>query len=212
MSTFGRSSRPVRAKPRASRYHHGNLKEDLVNKVVRLVERSGSIDFTVRELAQACGVSIAAVYRHYSSKNDLLVEVARLGFSMLHRAFAQAGQPPQPGDPPDRLGRIGRAYVQFAVEYEGYFRVMFSRTLTGLHEFARIAEIRDATFLTLVASLAEAQGKDPSLVSVKSGESNPNVLRSWAVVHGLSYLWLDRNLHMSREQFESMLRDLFSPR
>ena len=110
------------------------------------------------------------------------------------------------------LGRIGRAYVQFAVEYEGYFRVMFSRTLTGLHEFARIAEIRDATFLTLVASLAEAQGKDPSLVSVKSGESNPNVLRSWAVVHGLSYLWLDRNLHMSREQFESMLRDLFSHR
>jgi AcrR family transcriptional regulator len=177
-----------------------------------LVERSGAIDFTVRDLAQACGVSIAAVYRHFSSKNELFVEVASIGFSMLQRAFEQASQPPQPGEPPDRMGRIGRAYVQFAIDHEGYFRVMFSRTLTGMHEFARISQVRDATFLALVSSLAEVQGKDPSAVSVKSGESNPKVLRNWAVVHGLSFLWLDRNLNMSREQFESMLLDLFANR
>ncbi|HEY5892523.1 MAG TPA: helix-turn-helix domain-containing protein, partial [Chthoniobacterales bacterium] len=71
-----RSSDPETPSP----YHHGNLKESLVQTAIRMIEERREAAFTIRELAAAVGVSHAAAYRHFHSKRELLAEIACEGF------------------------------------------------------------------------------------------------------------------------------------
>lgn len=196
----------VRSKPRrAAAYHHGSLAAELIVQAVVLVEKHGSVEFNLRDLSKACGVSIAAVYRHYASKNALMVAIAVEGFTLLHQALAQAALPPEEGE---ALGRIGRAYIEFAMAHEGYFRVMFNRALAELPEFKPTAPLRDQTLMTLVQALAATQGGAPA-VSSRAACQDPAVLLHWGMVHGLSNLWLDRNLELSASEFRKRLDALF---
>src|SRR5687767_8172023 len=96
-----------RAMPRARAYHHGNLKEALLEAAVALVAERGTAGFTLREVARRAGVSHNAPYRHYKDREALLAEVARQGFEelggALAKALAAAG-----ADPIDRFRAIGR--------------------------------------------------------------------------------------------------------
>lgn len=61
-------------------YHHGNLREALVNAVLGLIAKHGPNGFSFADAARAAGVSPAAPYRHFKDRDDLLAEVARQGF------------------------------------------------------------------------------------------------------------------------------------
>ena len=63
-----------------SSYHHGNLRQALVEATVRLIEENGPQGFTLAEAARLAGVSAAAPYRHFTGRDELLEEVARQGF------------------------------------------------------------------------------------------------------------------------------------
>lgn len=182
-------------------YHHGNLKEELVIKALALVEKSGDVHFTLRDLAKACGVSVTAVYRHFPSKDDLLVDIAFGGFSKLKDVLEQ---PRFNSKSLTGLADIGRAYVDFAIENEGLFRIMFDRALTGLPEFRRAKPRRDEAFMVLVNVMMGG-----SHISFKDGCRNPEILSQWSLVHGLSTLWLDRNLDLTKSDFIKLLSKIF---
>ena len=65
-------------------YHHGNLKQALVDAALRLIESNGPTGFTLSEAAKNAGVTPAAVYRHFEGREDLIAECARQG----HEIFA----------------------------------------------------------------------------------------------------------------------------
>ena len=77
-------------------YHHGNLRQALVEATVQLIEDKGPQAFTLAEAARLAGVSAAAPYRHFAGRDELLEEVARQGFEefadLLERAFNE-GRP-----------------------------------------------------------------------------------------------------------------------
>ena len=76
-------------------YHHGNLREALVNATLELIESRGPLGFTLSEAARLAGVSPAAPYRHFSGRDELIAEVARQGFEifadLLEFAHAKGG-------------------------------------------------------------------------------------------------------------------------
>lgn len=78
------------AEPRKS-YHHGNLREALVEATLSLIEAKGPFGFTLAEAARVAGVSAAAPYRHFKGREDLIEEAARQGFLLfadqLERAY-----------------------------------------------------------------------------------------------------------------------------
>ena len=66
--------------PERKGYHHGNLKQALVEATLSLIEEKGPTGFTLAEAARLAGVSAAAPYRHFKGREDLIAEVARQGY------------------------------------------------------------------------------------------------------------------------------------
>lgn len=107
-----------------SSYHHGNLRQALVEATVRLVEDSGPQGFTLAEAARLAGVSAAAPYRHFAGREELLEEVARQGFDEFADRLAAAFDEGRPR-PLTAFLRMGQEYLAFAAERRGFYIAMF---------------------------------------------------------------------------------------
>lgn len=105
-------------------YHHGNLKQALVDATIGLIEEKGPLAFTLSEAARLAGVSPAAPYRHFTGREELLAEVACQGFAEFSDRLEAAFN----GGLPTALSallRIGTAYLHFATERPGLYIAMF---------------------------------------------------------------------------------------
>lgn len=176
-------------------YHHGDLKTELIQATLKAIENRGQVEFNLREIAKACGVSVAAVYRHFASKNQLLIELAGLGFEALAQTY-RAIMTQTDTAKPERLQALGMAYVIFAIENEGLFRIMFCRELCKLPEFEQIAGLAEQSLTSLQQALTDKKAADHCPTDL----STP-VLAAWARVHGLAFLWLDQNTGLNKTQF-----------
>jgi AcrR family transcriptional regulator len=105
-------------------YHHGNLKEALIDAARRFIAERGLGGFTLADAAKLVGVSPAALYRHFSGRDALVAEVAGRGFDHLAERLARALR--GPGTPLERFTRMGEAYLAFAEEEPGFYTAMFS--------------------------------------------------------------------------------------
>lgn len=105
-------------------YHHGNLKQALVDAALRLIETKGPTGFTLSEAAKTAGVTPAAVYRHFEGREDLIEECARQG----HEIFAEVISGAFNEGKPTALKAFeatGRAYLAFARRHPGHYMAMF---------------------------------------------------------------------------------------
>jgi AcrR family transcriptional regulator len=170
------------------RYHHGDLRRTLIDAALRIVEKAGPGALSLRELARRAGVSHAAPYRHFASREALLGALAIEGFRGLG-AEMQAGAGDE-RDPLRRFRALGLAYVRYAVAHPGHFKVMFS---SDLHDAGETPELRAAgepTLQALIECLAEAQAAG----LVRAGDPTALAVPAWSMVHGVSMLLVDRQL------------------
>lgn len=105
-------------------YHHGNLRQALVEATAELIEQAGPQAFTLTEAARRAGVSPAAPYRHFKGRDDLLEEVARQGFIDFAERLETSFDDGRP-KPMDAFLRMGQTYLDFARERPGYYMAMF---------------------------------------------------------------------------------------
>ena len=105
-------------------YHHGNLRQALVDAALDLITRQGPTGFTLSEAAKQAGVTPAAVYRHFEGREELIAEAARQGYEI----FADVMQYAYDKGQPSALAAFestGRAYLAFARQYPGHYIAMF---------------------------------------------------------------------------------------
>ena len=105
-------------------YHHGNLRQALVDAALELIRVKGPTGFTLSEAAKTAGVTPAAVYRHFQGREDLIAEGARQGYEIftdLMQFAYQSGQPSALA----AFEATGRAYLAFAKKYPGHYIAMF---------------------------------------------------------------------------------------
>ncbi len=105
-------------------YHHGNLREALVEAALKLIEAKGQTGFTVSEAAKQAGVTPAAVYRHFAGREQLIAEAARQGYEVFADLMEYAYQSGQPSALAS-FEATGRAYLAFAKRYPGHYVAMF---------------------------------------------------------------------------------------
>lgn len=122
------------------RYHHGDLPAALADAALELVSEKGVHGFSVSEVARRVGVSSAAPYRHYESREHLLAAVALRGYQQVATTFAAAFTAAGP-KPADQLAACAGAYVRFAAEQPAMFEVLFA---AGLDK-AEHPELREAS-------------------------------------------------------------------
>ncbi|MBM4782884.1 MAG: TetR/AcrR family transcriptional regulator [Archangiaceae bacterium] len=190
----------VRLKKEGGRYHHGNLKDALVLAAERSIAKSGSTDLPLRDVAKLAGVSHAAAYRHFVSKTALLAEVAVRGFASLKEKLLAAVEVAKAPDA--RLIELGVAYVTFALESSGSFRVMFDSALKPFTQFPGLAEAAAeslAVFQRVVKEAADAG-------ALRSDDLNGSVTSAWALIHGHAVLLLDDHLALGVEDAATSAR------
>ena len=110
-------------------YHHGNLRQALIDAALPLIEERGPQGFTLSEAAKQAGVTPAAVYRHFEGREDLIAEAARQGFEI----FADLMQHAYDNGQPSALAAFaatGRAYLAFARKFPGHYIAMFESGLS----------------------------------------------------------------------------------
>ncbi|MFZ1964886.1 MAG: TetR/AcrR family transcriptional regulator [Roseiarcus sp.] len=194
---------------RKPRYHHGDLRNALVAQAVRLVEKGGPENFSLREAARLEGVSAKAAYRHFADKSDLVAAVAEYGFRLMERKLVDAiGAVSDLQGAADaaieRLRAAGRAYVEFAVEHPELLRVMFGSN--GLATLESDSSLRPAPFVLLSKTL-----DDLMRAGVLPADRRPKAeLKAWTVVHGFASLVVQaggaiQRMETSADALESIL-------
>lgn len=110
-------------------YHHGNLRQALVDATAGLIPETGPLAFTLTEAARRAGVSAAAPYRHFKGRDELLEEVALQGFEDFARRLERAFDGGRPR-PLTAFMRMGQAYLDFAAARPGHYMAMFEAGLS----------------------------------------------------------------------------------
>ncbi|KMW57485.1 Transcriptional regulator, TetR family [Candidatus Rhodobacter oscarellae] len=105
-------------------YHHGNLRQALVDAALELIESRGPTGFTLSEAAKQAGVTPAAVYRHFEGREDLIAEAARQGYEIFADLMEYAYDSGQPSALAS-FEATGRAYLAFARKHPGHYVAMF---------------------------------------------------------------------------------------
>jgi len=168
--------------PSRKPYHHGRLREALLEAAIPLVAEVGPAGFTLREVARRAGVSHNAPYRHFQDKDALLAAVAAQGFRELAEEMHQAAAAAQP-TPLDRLKGSGLAYVAFALRRPAHFTVMFDAPMArGRHR--ELAESSQRAFGALAGFIQDCQKAG----QLPPGFSQERTLYAWSLVHGIAKL------------------------
>ncbi len=169
---------PRREPPRP--YHHGNLREALIDAATALLATRGAQDFGLRDVARAAGVSHAAPYHHFAGHEDLLAAVAERGFSAIAAAMTAAAARPA-ATPREALLAINDAYVDFARRQPALFRLMFGPLLARGEQFPALRQSAERSFAVLMQA---AQAFDPDQGALLG-------LAGWSLAHGLASLAID---------------------
>ncbi len=167
-----------------SSYHHGNLRQALVDATIELITERGPQGFTLAEAARTAGVSAAAPYRHFKGRDELICEVARQGYILFGDLLEHAYDGGKP-TPLSAFSKVGRAYLAFAKRYPGHYIAMFESgvSLSGNSELARASE-RAMSVMTLAA--------ESLMAHLPAAQRPPAVMVShhiWAMSHGVVELF-----------------------
>lgn len=105
-------------------YHHGNLRQALIEAALELIPETGPKGFTLSEAAKRADVTPAAVYRHFAGRDDLIAEIARQGFEIFLALMEFAYDEGRPSALA-AFEATGRAYIAFARKHPGHYMAMF---------------------------------------------------------------------------------------
>ncbi len=181
-----------------SGYHHGNLRQTLLEQGLVLLEQGPDSDFSLRQLARQVGVSPNATYRHFANKEALIQAMATEGVRRLEveqqRSWAQAQ-----GDVARKFLATGCAYVRFARQHPALFRLMFGRFVVE-HRSDAFDQASAQAFAGLRQGVAAALGLAPEEEQTRLAAYN-----AWAVVHGFSYLILDGQIAGTEQEVEQIV-------
>lgn len=162
-------------------YHHGNLREALLQAALALIAEVGPTGFTLREVARRAGVSHNAPYRHFVDKEALLAAVATQGFHELTEAMLAAAAEEESAR--GKLRQSGLAYISFALRRPEHFSVMFD--LPAVKESSpECQQAAEESFATLVG-FVESSWKEQHLIME---DPVKHALTAWSLVHGIAKL------------------------
>lgn len=159
-----------------SRFHHGDLKAELLRLAARELESRGQELLSLRDLAAQAGVSSAAPYRHFDNRAALIKALVDDGIDTLFRSYAAAAEAAVA--PVDRLRIACRSYLDFAERQPERFRLIFSDDA-----FFRIADASASKtyllFEDLVGGVLDRSTTDARRLAT---------LACWSTIHGFAML------------------------
>jgi AcrR family transcriptional regulator len=173
--------------PRKKAYHHGNLRQALIDAAFELIVERGVPALTLREVARRVGVTHAAPKRHFADRSALVAALAEQGFRGLAAHVEAVRSSRQPRDSAEELRALGVAYIEYAVAHPAHLRVMFSPEVADKTRYPELQRAADAVHDMLHGGIEKAQREG----SIVRGDPNPLAFAAWSMVHGCATLLID---------------------
>lgn len=159
-----------------------DLRKRILDASEQLLETEGLAALSMREVARRSGVTHQAPYHHFTDRETILAELVTQGFDELARRLARANQRSVNAERHDVLIESGQAYVGFAIDRPGIFRIMFRPEVCDPSRFPAAQEAGD-----------RAHAELERMVRLQHGDTEIEGLANiyWAQVHGLACLIVD---------------------
>ena len=193
------------------KYHHGNLRDDILKAAYDFVKENGYAAMSLRGIAEECNVSATAIYRHYETKEHLLADVVAEGFVEFNTSVE--------GKEEDDIFQRCENYLAFAFDNYNIYDLLFSQSVVEFLNFPKILEVADKAFESLLESVKE---HDKSLNDLSASNK---AIHIWSFLHGMSSISkkMDvafnlpesempipvRSVKRARENLKQFIEDLF---
>jgi AcrR family transcriptional regulator len=185
-----RSGPRVAAASESAPYHHGALRDGLLEAAERVLERDGLAGLTLRAVAREAGVSHAAPTHHFGDLTGLVSELAAIGFRQFNAAMVAAGA--SATAPPEQAMARARAYVAYAQAHPGMYGLMFRTERLDMKR-PSLCEAANASFAGLAGAIGASRHEQISEQALSLGQA-ADIARAWSLVHGFTMLLLDGRL------------------
>jgi AcrR family transcriptional regulator len=168
------------------RYHHGDLKNALIEAGAEILSQEGVSGLSLRKVAGRAGVSHAAPYAHFTDKQALIAAISTDGYRRLYEKFVRVVEQ-YPRDPLRQFVEVAWTYVEFTRSDPDYFKVTFSSVIEKEKDFPAFVEMTGKNFRLLVNIVELCQAARV----LKPGPADMLAVSVWSLVHGFASLLIE---------------------
>jgi AcrR family transcriptional regulator len=160
---------------------HGDVRRLVLDAAIAIIELDGAESLSMREVARRAGVSHQAPYHYFGDRSGILAAISEEGFTGLAQAFRDVHETEMPAA---KAGFI--AYLNFAREHVGHFRVMFRNDICGVSTHASTQTAADYAFEELRLMVSRITGPE-----IDTNKAFTFAAMLWSLSHGLATLVID---------------------
>ena len=189
-------------------YHHGNLREELIEKGIEMINEAGEEKLSLRKVAKMCGVSNAAPYTYFKKKSDLLYAMSDYIWGILAVELDRTRKKYENQE--DLLVKLGKTYVMFFCENHKYYHFMISRKNMKIDLFSKFSKIENNNEKAFSILKIEAI-KILEKMGVPNQAMQDKIIAMWALVQGLVTIMIMNDITYSEiweEKIEEIIKSV----
>lgn len=189
--------------PKKTQYHHGDLKNALIEAGIQILSKEGVGALSLRKVARQAGVSHAAPYAHFTDKQALIAAISTEGYKELYERISQAAVR-YANDPLRQFVESSWAYVAFALDEPAHFKITLSGVVEKEKDYPAFVEIAQKNYQLLLEIITACQ----SAGILDPGAPDLMAVSVWGLIHGFVSLVLEDQLsHAVLERYS--VREMF---
>ncbi|HBE77196.1 MAG TPA: TetR family transcriptional regulator [Firmicutes bacterium] len=185
-------------------YHHGDLKNSLIENGIELINQEGAKQFSLRKVAALCGVSQAAPYSHFRNKEDLLKAMRDYVIEQFMNILMKTIQSCPNQNDPVILVQMGKSYVMFFIQHPQYFTFLFSQSGVAINLSMKNDVTNNFPPFELFKTIAWPVLGESGFPEAKRKDA---IISMWATVHGLAAIATMKNVYYD-EDWELKIEDI----
>jgi AcrR family transcriptional regulator len=173
-------------------YHHGDLKNALINAGIEIVKKEGTQALSLRKAARKAGVSHSAPYAHFKDKQALIAAISTHGLKQLYERLSQIAKK-YDGLPLSQLHEVAWEYAKFGLTDPAYFKFIFSGSIEHEYDYPEFVEVSHRNFALVVDIIR----KNQKIRIIKPENPELVALSVWSIVHGFINLAIEKQVPSS---------------
>jgi len=178
-------------------YHHGNLKEAIIDEALKLLKLNGHCKLSFRLISRNIGVVSSAPYNHFKNKEELLQEIILVGYNKLISSILTEKK--KSNIPTEQLKLAARAYINFSIEEKALFNLIFGETNKDLLYFI------NKTVLQFEKIISEKFKTGKRVKLTEKGSA----ITAWSMIHGLTEMVRNNEIDEIENIFNIRLEEIF---
>lgn len=192
----------------SDKYHHGNLRNALIEEGIKMINAGGEDSLSLRKLAVNCGVSNTAPYAHFKNKEEMIYAMKEYVSQRFTDFLLQAIEIISDDELERKILALGNAYVSFFMKNPEYFTFLFSKGYIHLNLDLSSKEDNNFNPYEILKELCLkyfAKIK-PEMTDY---EKEQEIIRIWASVQGLTSIVFMENVkwsHNWEEEISKLLK------